>query len=182
MTKETPYQMVERFHQVFKSTRIPEKPTAFTDQHAINRAAFKIEEIVEMVAATSEGDPDQLKQSVQYLHQALDQAEKKIVGKKQYGKNPLIEQVDALTDLLYFTYGSFSLLGVDPTSIFEIVHQANMGKLFPDGQPHYDAITKKILKPENWQTDYAPEGKIAKEIDRQTQVAKTRKKSVSKQK
>ena len=58
----------------------------------------------------------------------------------------MIEQVDALTDILYFTYGSFSLLGVDPTNIFDIVHQANMGKLFPDGQPHYHPVTNKSAK------------------------------------
>ena len=46
------------------------------------------------------------------------------------GSDPLVEQVDALTDILYFTYGSFSLLGIVPDRIFEIVHQANMGNYF----------------------------------------------------
>ena len=92
--------------------------------------------------------------------------------KTNWGKEPLIEQVDALTDILYFTYGSFSLLGVDPTNIFDIVHQANMGKLFPDGQPHYHPVTNKVLKPADWEQNYAPEPKIAKEIQRQIEQAK----------
>ena len=29
------------------------------------------------------------------------------------------------------------LMGVDPERIFDIVHQANMGKMFPDGKAHF---------------------------------------------
>lgn len=170
MEPETPYQKVERFHRTF-DPRIPERPTAFTKKHADDRAGFKIEELVEFVAAASDGDAEKLHDSVQYLHDALDQAEKKILTKQNWGEESLVEQVDALTDLLYFTYGSFSLLGVDPTRIFDIVHQANMGKLFPDGKPHYDPVTNKVLKPDNWQKDYAPEERIAKEIKEQMKKA-----------
>ena len=52
-----------------------------------------------------------------------------------------------------------------------------MGKLFPDGKPHYDPVTNKVLKPENWQMEYAPESKIAAEIQRQIQEALARKSS-----
>ena len=82
-------------------------------------------------------------------------------------EDPLIAEVDALTDLLYFTYGSFALIGVDPQPIFEIVHRANMGKLFPDGKPRYHPVTNKVMKPEDWQQKYAPEPLIKEEIDRQ---------------
>ncbi|MEL5940080.1 HAD family hydrolase, partial [Tetragenococcus halophilus] len=74
---------------------------------------------------------------------------------------------DALADIMYFTYGSFVLLGVDPQPIMDIVHQANMGKVFPDGKPHYDKKTNKVLKPANWEAYIAPEGKITKELQRQ---------------
>ncbi len=37
--------------------------------------------------------------------------------------------MDALIDTLYFTF-SFVLMGVDPERIFDIVHEANMGKVF----------------------------------------------------
>ena len=82
-------------------------------------------------------------------------------------EDPLVAQVDALTDLLYFTYGSFALIGVDPKPIFEIVHQANMGKVFPDGKPRYHPVTNKVMKPDNWQADFAPESLIKKELDKQ---------------
>ncbi|MWO10827.1 HAD family hydrolase, partial [Escherichia coli] len=63
------------------------------------------------------------------------------------------------------------------TKIFEIVHQANMGKLFPDGKPHYHPVTNKVLKPDNWEEQCAPEPKIAKEIQRQIAQATRKKQS-----
>lgn len=170
MSEKTPFQKVEEFHEIF-DPRSPKVPTPFTKKEAVYRAGFKMEELVELIAATCQGDQKQLHEEVKALHEALDQAERKMLTKKHWGNDPLVEQVDALTDLLYFTYGSFSLLGVDPTQIFDIVHQANMGKLFPDGQPHYHPITNKVLKPENWEQNYAPESKIANEIQRQINEA-----------
>ncbi|HGR7921794.1 TPA: HAD hydrolase family protein [Streptococcus pneumoniae] len=89
------------------------------------------------------------------------------VAKKTPAQQDLIGQVDALIDTLYFTYGSFVLMGVDPERIFDIVHQANMGKIFPDGKAHFDPVTHKILKPDNWEEKYAPEPAIKKELQRQ---------------
>ncbi len=38
-------------------------------------------------------------------------------------------------------------MGVDPYELFNTVHKANMGKIFPDGKAHFDPVTHKILKP-----------------------------------
>ena len=57
-------------------------------------------------------------------------------------------------------------MGVDPEEVFEIVHRANMGKIFPDGQAHFDEVTHKILKPNDWEEKYAPEPAIQKELER----------------
>ena len=51
-----------------------------------------------------------------------------------------------------------------------------MGKLFPDGKPHYDPVTNKVLKPENWEQDFAPEAKIKAEIQRQLKITETNEK------
>lgn len=118
-----------------------------------------------MLPATMTKRP--FKQSMEHLHQAIDQAQAKLAAKQQPVSDSLVEQVDALCDLLYFTYGSFSLLGVDPAPILAIVHEANMGKLFPDGQPHYDPETHKVMKPSDWEERYAPEPRIKAEINRQ---------------
>jgi predicted HAD superfamily Cof-like phosphohydrolase len=84
--------------------------------------------------------------------------------------NDIEAQVDALTDLIYFAIGTFTLMGVKPESLFNIVHAANMGKLHEDGKPRFDE-QGKIVKPAGWEASYAPEPKIMKEVKRQIEEA-----------
>lgn len=100
------------------------------------------------------------------MHRDLDKAAQKISDKRSASIS-LQNQVDALLDILYFTYGSFVLMGVDPAPIFDLVHAANMGKVFPDGKAHFDPITHKILKPDDWEEKFAPENRIVEELERQ---------------
>ena len=72
------FSKVETFHKTFDPRR-PEIPTAFTENEAHTRAAFKIEELVEFVAATSP-NKEQLHEAVM-LHEALDKAEEKYLVK-----------------------------------------------------------------------------------------------------
>lgn len=65
----------------------------------------------------------------------------------EFHKEPdVVDQVNELIDLIYFTLGIFVEMGVDPTELFDAVHWANMNKLWPDGKPRYDTYGK-ILKP-----------------------------------
>ncbi|MFD2308264.1 HAD family hydrolase [Enterococcus termitis] len=166
MKIDDPFEKTEAFHQQFDNRR-PKVPTAFSADRALARAGFKVEELVEFLYGAADNDPKLFKQLLNQLKESVDQAEAKVLSKEKIVSDPLVEQVDALIDLLYFTYGSFSLLGVNPTEIFSIVHEANMGKLFPDGKPRYHPVTHKVLKPENWETDFAPEPKIKAELERQ---------------
>lgn len=161
----TPYEMAQEFHTQFEP-HPPEKVQAFDLQSARFRAGFKVEELVEFLYATA-SDEENFFASVEKLHQSIDSAKAKILAKEEPVTDVLIGQVDALTDLLYFTYGSFALMKIDPQPIFEIVHRANMGKIFPDGSAHYHEVTHKVLKPDNWQNDFAPEPLIEKEIQQQ---------------
>ena len=142
-----------------------EEPKAWDNQEAIYRTMFKQEELVEFIRAASK-DEATFDRSIESLHQALDEAANK-VRSKHPAEISLVGQVDALIDTLYLTYGSFVLMGVDPEEVFEIVHRANMGKIFPDGQAHFDEVTHKILKPDDWEEKYAPEPAIQKELERQ---------------
>lgn len=160
------FDKVREFHRVMDGS-VPEKPKAYDLTLAENRAAFKIEEIVELLYATAQTEED-FNRGVVHLHAALDKAKEKVLAKKE-DVPTLTGQVDALMDLLYFCYGSFVLLGVDPDPIFDLVHCANMGKIWPDGKAHHDPVTGKILKPENWERDFAPEREIQMELDRQIQ-------------
>ena len=70
----------------------------------------------------------------------------------------LVDQVDALIDLIVFTLGTMVEMGVDPREIFDAVHWANMGKLWPDGKPRY-RDDNKMLKPPGWES---PQKEISK--------------------
>lgn len=86
------------------------------------------------------------------------------------GAKTVEDQADALTDMMYFILGTFTLMGIKPENIFEVVAQANLGKIQPDGTVLRDS-QGKITKPEGWKETYAPEGKIRAEIKRQERVA-----------
>ena len=164
VSRDYHFNKVKTFHHMMDE-RTQERPQAWELKDAVHRADFKIEELVEFIRATSTSEVE-FQGAVAELHRALDKAAEK-VSKKTPAKQDLVGQVDALIDSLYFTYGSFVLMGVDPERIFDIVHQANMGKIFPDGKAHFDPVTNKILKPDNWEEKYAPEPAIRREIQRQ---------------
>lgn len=124
--------------------------------------------------AASQGNQKVFDQSIRNLHLAIDKARDKVIS-KDHPETPLVGEVDALTDLLYLTYGSFVLMGVDPKPLFDTVHEANMGKIFPDGKAHFDPVTHKILKPDDWEEHFAPEPSIRRELDSQIQKSLNRK-------
>lgn len=163
------FNKVKDFHRVMDGQTV-EVPRALSLQEVKHRAGFKIEELVELVYASSAGNQPAFEQAVAYLRTALEQAVTKVEN-KSLTTYPLVGQVDALVDLLYFTYGSFVLMGADPKPFFDRVHQANMAKVGEDGQVKRDPVTNKIIKPEGWEARFAPEKDIQIELNRQIQKA-----------
>lgn len=168
-SKDPNFNKVKEFHRLMDG-KTQEIPRAFPPLEASFRAGFKVEEIVEFLYASAQGDKERFSKQVESLHLDIEKAVKK-VERKAHKEDMLTGEVDALVDLLYFTYGSLVLSGVDPYEIFNTVHRANMGKIFPDGRPHFDPVTHKVLKPDDWEEKYAPEERIKKELGRQQRVA-----------
>lgn len=65
----------------------------------------------------------------------------------------IYEQADAMVDLIYFALGTLVCMGLKPDRLFEIVHNANMTKLWPDGKPHYNE-EGKVIKAAQWVDPY----------------------------
>ena len=61
----------------------------------------------------------------------------------------LKEIADALTDILYVTYGAGYAYGIDLDKCFEEVQRANMSKLGTDGKPIYNE-KGKVMKGPNY--------------------------------
>ena len=57
----------------------------------------------------------------------------------------ILEVADALTDILYVTYGAGHAFGIDLDKCFEEVQQSNMSKLDEKGKPIYNE-SGKIMK------------------------------------
>ena len=59
----------------------------------------------------------------------------------------LLEVADALTDLLYVTYGAGHAFGIDLDKCFDEVQNSNMSKLGEDGKPIYNEFGKVMKGP-----------------------------------
>ena len=58
--------------------------------------------------------------------------------KEAIKNNDLKEVADALTDILYVTYGAGHAFGINLDKCFDEVQQSNMSKLGDDGKPIYN--------------------------------------------
>ena len=65
----------------------------------------------------------------------------------------LLEVADALTDILYVTYGAGHALGIDLDKCFEEVQKSNMSKLGGNGKPIYNESGKVMKGPNYFKPD-----------------------------
>ena len=65
----------------------------------------------------------------------------------------LLEVADALTDILYVTYGAGHAFGIDLDKCFEEVQNSNMSKLGKDGKPIFNEAGKVMKGPDYFKPD-----------------------------
>ena len=65
----------------------------------------------------------------------------------------LLEVADALTDILYVTYGAGHAFGINLDECFEEVQQSNMSKLDQQGKPIYNDAGKVMKGPKYFKPD-----------------------------
>ena len=65
----------------------------------------------------------------------------------------LVEVADALTDILYVTYGTGHAFGINLDKCFDEVQQSNMSKLDDHGNPIYDDSGKVMKGPKYFKPD-----------------------------
>ena len=75
-----------------------------------------------------------IKEELDELKEAIDQ-------------NDLLEVADALTDILYVTYGAGHAFGINLDDCFEEVQKSNMSKLDDNGKPIYNEVGKVMKGP-----------------------------------
>ena len=83
---------------------------------------------------------DLIKEELDELKEALDNKD-------------LLEVADALTDILYVTYGAGHAFGIDLDKCFEEVQQSNMSKLDEKNEPIYNDNGKVMKGPNYFKPD-----------------------------
>ena len=73
--------------------------------------------------------------------------------KEAIDKKDIKEVADALTDILYVTYGAGHAFGIDLDKCFDEVQRSNMSKLGVDGKPIYNEKGKVLKGPNYFKPD-----------------------------
>ncbi len=97
------------------------------------KASFPSEKIVSLRVDLINEELSELKQAVQ--------------------KKDIKEVADALTDILYVTYGAGHAFGIDLDKCFKEVQSSNMSKLGSDGKPIYNDKGKVMKGPSYFKPD-----------------------------
>ena len=84
---------------------------------------------------------------ISLINEELDELKQAISEKN------LIEVADALSDILYVTYGAGHAFGIDLDKCFEEVQNSNMSKLDKDGKPIYNDAGKVMKGPSYFKPD-----------------------------
>ena len=83
---------------------------------------------------------DLIKEELDELKQAIDDKD-------------LLEVADALTDILYVTYGAGHAFGINLDKCFDEVQNSNMSKLDDNGKPIYNDAGKVMKGPKYFKPD-----------------------------
>ena len=83
---------------------------------------------------------DLIKEELEELKEAMD-------------NNDLLEVADALTDILYVTYGAGHAFGINLDKCFDEVQNSNMSKLGENGEPIYNESGKVMKGPNYFKPD-----------------------------
>ena len=83
---------------------------------------------------------DLIKEELDELKEAMD-------------NNDLLEVADALTDILYVTYGAGQAFGINLDKCFDEVQNSNMSKLNENGEPIYNESGKVMKGPNYFKPD-----------------------------
>jgi len=102
-------------------------------QELKNKSELSTEKINKLRISLIEEELDELKQAIK--------------------ENNIKEVADALTDILYVTYGAGHAFGINLDKCFEEVQNSNMSKLGVDGKPIYNEHGKVMKGPNYFKPD-----------------------------
>ena len=106
----------------------------------------KVGEFMKTFGQEVKNDPSFSTNKINELRVSLIQEELDELKEAMQSKD-LLEVADALTDLLYVTYGAGHAFGINLDKCFDEVQNSNMSKLDENGKPIYNEFGKVMKGP-----------------------------------
>jgi len=139
----------------------PDRPEVMTREEVEFISKMILDEVMELMATVA--TPEEAKASLKSMIDKSKDIPKTTYADGATGKiSQIADQVDALVDVEYYMLNAACKKGVNTSSLFGVVHAANMAKRDPASGKFLKREDGKIIKPVGWQ---APD--IDAEIARQ---------------
>lgn len=137
---------------------IPNVPEIMDKKEVFFVAEMMIDEIMEMMATVSK--PGEYKEA---LKKMIDDSRDLELDLENMEEDEIIaEQADAVVDCMYYGLNATAKKGINLTSVFKVVHNANMAKKDEKTGKFPRREDGKIIKPQGWKPP-----NIVSEIKRQ---------------
>ena len=116
--------------------------------------ALKVKEFMKVFGQEVKEEPkfpndNTVNARIDLIHEEFDELKQAIYSDEARNEGTLVAIADALTDILYVTYGMAHSFGIDIDESFRTEHVSNMSKLDEDGKPIY-RDDGKVLKGPNY--------------------------------
>jgi predicted HAD superfamily Cof-like phosphohydrolase len=149
---------VKQFTEESRGIKCPSVPKLM-DRDAVQfTIRMVISELVEM-AQTVSNTPEE---ALELVRSSVGVDFNKNYKKTTNSQKLIGEQADAMVDAWYYMLNSAAKHGMNLSTLFDVVHAANMAKRFPDGTFHRRPEDGKIVKPPGW-TEPNVDGEIARQ-------------------
>lgn len=142
---KTRSEKVKEFTEQSLGVILPDKPRVLTRDEVFFIIRMNLEELQELAQTVILEDET----PKQFLQQALNISNPPRYKEFTSEVEIIAEQADAFVDIDYYNNNTACKAGMNVDSLYDIVHDANMAKRFPDGTFHKNDHGK-IIKPYNW--------------------------------
>uniref|UniRef100_A0A7S2R7L7 Uncharacterized protein n=1 Tax=Mucochytrium quahogii TaxID=96639 RepID=A0A7S2R7L7_9STRA len=139
----------------------PDRPVAFEKEDVFFLAKMMLDEIMEFTA-TVDGPAVCKEKLKSFVRDSKDIPQEEYDMEGDGAVRKVADQADALVDSYYYSLNAAAKKGINLSSVFNVVHQANMDKRDPVTNEFLKRADGKIIKPAGWQPP-----NIDKEILRQ---------------
>ncbi|KAH9257010.1 hypothetical protein BASA81_004831 [Batrachochytrium salamandrivorans] len=129
----------------------PDTPQVMTKEEVLFISKMILDEVMELVATVAPAE-EAKRELVEMIAQSKDIPLTKYADNEQGRISQIADQQDALVDIEYYMLNCACKKGVNLSSLFGVVHEANMAKRDPATGKFLKREDGKIIKPKGWQS------------------------------